>query len=852
MTRTLDTVSAPIDQTGPRSPAPRFRSPRAVQFAVGVPFIAFAGWLLWTFPIGRPWLLCLAVVLGVVQWLNGRTWLVALPVLIGTIDLGAWSGRFLFSEQDALLAMLVGVALVSGQYEGSGRQLVRRDFAPLWLVIVAVAVGVIRGLQPPLELDANAWNGYLTGWNAVRIAKGPFWALVLWPLLGRQLDEDRRATETALAIGMAAALVGLGFLVLWERGFAWTCSEPRIVWGLFATWLDLSGSYRITGPFSQMHLGGEAVDGFLVLCWPFACLLLFQARRPLLFLLALLAVGLAAYGVLVTFTRTTYAATAVALLAFGMAALSGTSTGHRLRLAAAALYAVIAAGVFIHGFSLGGTLTAGGYLIIVLGAICATMFVQRPMAMAPLAVGLLILLAAGLSLAVHGMTASKWNVVDARTAIATTAASALVLGGGGLATGVALRPFAWTRTGAAILASLTVLLPIVTLSFSGAQMEQRFALVSRDLDVRQRHWREVLALMPDDLQTTAFGMGLGRFPRASLFAANDPIGTWHFGREDSQRYLRLLGTASLCYGQRALQLEPGAYRVEIGLRNPSTQTANLAVKLQPRRLLESESWQPETQQINFVVEPGGSTWKHLEGELRLNVSSSPPWYDPRFAVFALSNQGDPQSAVDVAYVRLIDPSGRDRLDNGNFAAGGDRWFAYNDFQHLEWHAKNFYIALLFDMGALGLAAFSLACLVALVRSWRKAQHSSPFGAATFAAIVGFLVLGTTGTLLDVPQLMTLMLVVVIAALWRPAAERGLRSCEPLKRSMLISATCARRGVTTNGRSPKYDGLVAIQQYPVLAVPPDGTGQRHTLDIASDGGQSRRDRASGQPAGLPVR
>ena len=323
MTRTLDTVSAPIDQTGPRSPAPRFRPPRALQFAAGLPFIAFAGWLLWTFPIGRPWLLCLAVVLGVVQWRNGRTWLVALPVLIGTVDLGAWSGRFLFSEQDALLAVLVGVALVSGQYEGSGRQLVRRDFAPLWLVIVALAVGVIRGLQPPLELDANAWNGYLTGWNAVRIAKGPFWALALWPLLGRQLDEDRKATETALAAGMAAALVGLGILVLWERGFASDLIRAESVWGLFATWMDLSGSYRITGPFSQMHLGGEAVDGFLLLCWPFACLLLFQARRPLLFVLALLAVGLAAYGVLVTFTRTTYAATAIALLAFGMAAAAG-------------------------------------------------------------------------------------------------------------------------------------------------------------------------------------------------------------------------------------------------------------------------------------------------------------------------------------------------------------------------------------------------------------------------------------------------------------------------------------------------------------------------------------------------
>ena len=758
-----------VDQTGASATAQKLRRWRALQFAVGAALFALADWLLWTFPFGNWWLLSLAALLGIVQWRNERTWLIVLPLLIATLDLGAWSGRFLFSEQDALFAVLVGAALMAGQYEGSGRQVVRLCFAPLWLITVAVAVGLARGVQAPLDLDANAWNGYLTSWNAIRIAKGPFWGLVLWPLLGRQLQMDRAATEKTLAIGMAVALTGLGIHVLWERGFAADLVLAKSIYGLIATWLDLSASYRVTGPFSQMQLGGEAIDGFLVLCMPFAWLLLLQARRPLVFLLAVVAVGLAGYALLMTFTRTTYAASGTALLAFGITVLSGVRSAHRLRLAAAVLYAVLGAALFIYGFRLGGTLTMAGYLIVVLAATGTGMFKGRAAANA-LAICFLILFVAGLALSIHGMTSSKWNVVSASTAFAVAIPSALLLAAGGLAAARALRPVMSLRAGVAAIAALAVLLPMATLAFSGTKMEQRFADVSPDFGVRRRHWNEVMALMPDDLPTTVFGMGLGRFPRTFLFGASGPTGTWQFGHEGSQPFLRLRGTGSLCYGQRMAHLEPGVYRIEIGIRNPSAHPANLAVKLQPRRLLESERWQPATEQLNFALESGASTWKHLEGVLRLSGRSSPPWYDARFPVLALSNQGNERSVVDVAYVRLIDAAGRDRLDNGNFAAGGDRWFAYDDFQHLEWHAKNFYIALFFDMGVLGLAAFGLAGLFGLISSWRQAQSPSPFGSATVASILGFLALGTTSTLLDVPQVMSLMLVVVTAALWRPTSQ----------------------------------------------------------------------------------
>ncbi|HYN79209.1 MAG TPA: hypothetical protein VES73_15610, partial [Lamprocystis sp. (in: g-proteobacteria)] len=149
------------------------------------------------------------------------------------------------------------------------------------------------------------------------------------------------------------------------------------------------------------------------------------------------------------------------------------------------------------------------------------------------------------------------------------------------------------------------------------------------------------------------------------------------------------------------------------------------------------------------------------------------WYDPQSQVFVLTNEGRANSAIDIAEVRLSDSRGRDWLANGNFAAAGDRWFAYNDFQHLAWHLKSLYVALYFDLGLFGLVAFGVLTLAALVRAFSQARRGDLFGTALVAVIVGFLALGLTGTLLDVPPLMTLFVLFASAALWRERARRRL-------------------------------------------------------------------------------
>ncbi|TCU96174.1 hypothetical protein [Roseateles saccharophilus] len=110
-----------------------------------------------------------------------------------------------------------------------------------------------------------------------------------------------RGFARGLLLGLVLALLGGAAAALWER-MAYT--------GL----LDFSTDYRTTALFWEMHVGGAALDGFLVLTLPFALLALLRTRSPLNFGIGLVIVLLAAYAVLTTFSRGVYLALPLALV----------------------------------------------------------------------------------------------------------------------------------------------------------------------------------------------------------------------------------------------------------------------------------------------------------------------------------------------------------------------------------------------------------------------------------------------------------------------------------------------------------------------------------------------------------
>ncbi len=273
--------------------------------------------LAWHHPLSGP--LALAA-WGVVVLLAALFW-VKTPVLLFAplplIGLAPWTGWISFEEMDLLVT-----ACGCGGYLAYALQLNARDRAPAWRHgLVYSPLGIV--LMGALALSA-AWSmrrgfadagGFVFGWfhgyheamNSVRNAKAIFLALSLLPLWTAAATARPRGFSRGLLLGLVLALAGGSAAALWER-LAYT--------GL----LDFSTDYRTTALFWEMHVGGAALDGFLVLTLPFALLALLRTRSPWRFAVGLVVALVAAYACLTTFSRGVYLALPLALIPMVMLA----------------------------------------------------------------------------------------------------------------------------------------------------------------------------------------------------------------------------------------------------------------------------------------------------------------------------------------------------------------------------------------------------------------------------------------------------------------------------------------------------------------------------------------------------
>lgn len=282
-------------------------------------------------------LACYAVVLC---W-RPALWLFLLPALLPNLDLAPVTGWFFLEEIDLLL--LITVVCGYARYNRlAPAQVDAAPHLPAWpplfgagvlLVTVACTIGLWRGLQPWPALDANSFNHYFSPFNALRVAKGWAWTLLL-PLLRRTAGADRQRLHTHFVPGMLVGLLLVTGAAMHER-----YEFPGL--------LNLSSDYRITAPFSAMHTGGAALDGYLALCTPLLAVWLFRPRNAWYALAGLTLLGLALYTGLATFSRGLYAAYALTLLLVGAAwwtAAPAQRSGRRLALAVTASASVLILG----------------------------------------------------------------------------------------------------------------------------------------------------------------------------------------------------------------------------------------------------------------------------------------------------------------------------------------------------------------------------------------------------------------------------------------------------------------------------------------------------------------------------
>ena len=284
------------------------RSLHTIMFAS----LAFVAYWAATFPAQPVLLSFLLLIFATTIWYRPALLVVIIPATLPILDLAPWSGRFFFDEFDLLI--LTGLVIGYIRVGPISRKLQRVDTLFVFassLLVISFTIGAIRGLTPWQMPDANAFSNYYSPYNALRLAKGALWAFLLYGLFGRIASSGCNVPRL-FAFGMMTGVAGTVLVIVWER-----FSFP----GIF-NFVDI---YRVTGPFSQMHVGGADIETYLTIGAPFLVMLFF-AKVSVWVRIACVSLLLAAtYSVMVTFSRVGYAGFGVAFTLAVIAVLMNKS-----------------------------------------------------------------------------------------------------------------------------------------------------------------------------------------------------------------------------------------------------------------------------------------------------------------------------------------------------------------------------------------------------------------------------------------------------------------------------------------------------------------------------------------------
>ena len=672
------------------------------------------------YPMRGHWLAALLLCYVALLCWRPVLWLFLLPALLPVVDLAPVTGWFFLEEIDLLVLTTLACCY--------GRLQCKKTALPAWtpllrigvaLMTAACMIGLWRGLQPwsrsgfdfAMLADPNAFSNYFSPFNAARIAKAWLWTLLLVPLLRCTAGPRLERLSSHFVPGMLAGLL----LVATAAG------RERV---LFPGLLNLSTDYRITAPFSAMHTGGAALDGYLALCAPLVALWLHQARHWWQALAGLALLGLALYAGLATFSRGLYAAYAVSLLVVpaGWWRASALATGRIRRLTAAlAVLLVTAAALAFHD----------GYYVERRFATTATDFDHRRQ---------------------HWRDVLGMMDDDGVT-------SAL-----GMGLGTFPATYYWRHPGQELAPSYRYVkqaddgLPGETNRQSQSYGNDIDGGCSKSGRIHDKHTFE------DQFHSNHLdgsGCCSGRC-HCDRFYGGEPDDN----RLQSRSFLRLsAGRYAAGYGEllRIWQTVPliagREYYLSVDVRTASPM-AFVHLRLCERQLLYP---------IHCIAVPlqrltTGPDWQRLAMNFNAGKLGS------RAAPVRLELAVEGQNAVvelTSASLRLL-PDDRELLLNGDFSQANDYWFFSSDRHHLPWHIKNLALNLYFEMGWTGLLAALVLVFSAgaqlLVRAFAQREFAA---AAWLAALAGFQVVGMFDSLVDVPRIALLCMLVVGAASLRP-------------------------------------------------------------------------------------
>lgn len=762
--------------------------------ALALLLAAVAAAMLIDYPVFRLPLAVAMLAFGgvVLRW--PLAWLAVLPAAVPLLELAHWSGRLFVEDLDILFAWTLAILLwlrPRGEQQFRTRVPAAAHFSALALA-VSYGISLAIGLMPwPDWLAPDALANFLGGANALRLAKGFFWAALFSPFILRDFHAQRTEAQRMLVGGMLVGALAIGAMALWERGVWPALVYGRDIYQLLAPLLDFSTAYRVTGTFAEMNTGGEAIDGYLGLAWPMMVLALVLSRRPWALALSSLALGLLIYSLVTTFSRGLYFSLAVAgaVWLLGLLRLLRAreqAEGQGVRLVPALLLLAAATGLMGFGYSRGGTLTLASGLLMFFAAAWQA---WRPASRAVGWTAIVLLYGLCMWAALRGMVTSKWHPVEPGIAgqialVMVTGTAALGwLAGQRLPRGRGIKPFL-------VLAILGVLgAGTLAPALLGYRMTTRLADVGVDFTTRASHWHDAWSLHSGGPLQTAFGMGLGSFPREyhwSHLGGHDSNGSYSLLREDGDVFLRTTGGKDLRLGQRLSVEANESLRLQMRVRLHSSE-ARLKLRLCRRFVIHPSEWNGQCVTHDHGLKGMAGQWQPVDFDFNSGgVGDGSRWGRPPL-MLEINNRREyrlmnaPPAVVDIDDVRLTDAQGREYVINGDFERGLDRWLPYYDFNHLPWHIKNLWLHLYFEQGVLGVLAFAAGWLFALGVAWRAAARGEVFAVGVAAALTGFVAVGTFGSPIDAPRIAWLYYFLWFVIVAQTQTERPKRSRVRLRR-----------------------------------------------------------------------
>lgn len=630
-------LAAMPDKTVPAATALAL-SPTGGKVVFGLMLLAGALIYAIGFPFARAALVGVLIVAAAAVWFRPEFALTVCTAAAPALALAPWSGRLYIDELDAMFAALLGVAVWrSSRHVRAGRHADTMLRLVYGLLALALLVGIGRALLPWQPTGPETLADLSAPVNALRIAKGAVWATGFLMVMNR-LRRSGVDVRTPLVRGLLAGLVFTLATIIWERA-----AFPGLV--------DFASDYRVTGPFADMNVGGAYIECYLVVVTPFLAVTFLRAQAWGDRLLLALLTCVLAYGVMVTFSRSGFAAFSVAVLITAVMWLRSRSAATSRLLPALALFVVV----------------------------------------------------------------------------------------------------------------LLVSAPVFLGSFSQA----RWAAAETDLTTRVRHWDEGLQFRKPDAATSWFGVGLGRFPDAHYWNSTAPgrRGSFRLEHEGNNGLLRM-GSGQAMYVEQFVDIQPGKqYVLHIDVRSQK--------ELAPLRISVCERWMLTSYsciELSAHASAQKGAWQSQEIAFTTATFTNGPWYARRPIKLALVSP-DTGVSVDVDHLSLHGETELNLISNGDFSEGFDHWYFSAD-NHLAWHIKSLPLALLFDLGWLGVIAFGSLSVVAVTRAMRRAWNGDDFSSATLAALSGFLIVGLFDTLIDTPRFMFLFLLLCGMAVrrsnWKPS------------------------------------------------------------------------------------